>query len=271
MLMESQLQLTDNHNSVKFRPTSRENNVEFIINQASCSPCSVFGLCSHGDKDHSSSWHAGHPGVQSSTLHKGEYLFRQGDKLLNIYVIRSGGVKLLFIAPDGTEQILNFYLRGEVLSLGDIEAGVHSCSAIALETTSICKLPYDKLQSVCQREPRLYDQLFRMASKEIAYEQTKMVLLGQRQSEERFATFILDLASRNRKNGYSQREFNLTMSRHDIANYLCLADETVSRLMSKFCTDGLLEVNKRSVRISDIGKLSEKAGVAAPLQSACVN
>jgi CRP/FNR family transcriptional regulator len=262
--MRTQQQVVNEYKPVNFRPDKRENNVEYLFDQAVCTPCSLFGLCSHGGGSEQLS-------IQSRPLHKGDYLFRQGDKLQNIYVIRSGGVKLLYTGQDGTEQILNFYLRGEILGLGDVEAGIHSCSAIALETTSICKLPYDRLKSVCQSEPRLYDQLFRMASREIAYEQTKMVLLGQKQSEERFATFIIDLATRNKRNGYSHREFNLTMSRHDIANYLCLADETISRLITKFCTDRLLDVNKRSIRICDHGKLSEKAGMASPGRLAYAN
>jgi len=258
---------SDHYTPVKFHITQREreDNVELLFNQVTCSPCSVSGLSVHSGGNHSLSSYSEHIGVQLRPLHKGEYLFRQGDMLRNIYLIRSGGVKLLHTSHDGTEQILNFYLRGDMLGLGDVESGLHSCSAIALETASICKFPYDKLQSVCLHEPRLYDHLFRMASREIAYEQTKTVLRGQKLSEERFATFILDLSSRNRKNGYSQREFNLKMSRHDIANYLCLADETVSRLMSKFCAGGLLEVNKRSIRINDIEKLSKMAGVAAPV------
>jgi CRP/FNR family transcriptional regulator len=263
-MLKPQLQTVTGEQTVRFNPALRANNVEPLLKETSCKPCSILGLCVHGGnaQDPAS---AGHLGEQMRPLHKGDYLFRQGEKARNIYVIRSGGVKLLYTSQDGTEQILNFYLRGEILGLGDIESGVHSCSAIALETTGACRLPYEKLQSACLDNPRLYDQLFRIASREIAYEHGKMVLLGQKQSEERFAAFILDLAGRNKKNGYSYSEFNLSMSRHDIAKYLCLADETISRMITKFCSEKLLEVSKRAIRICNHDRLAKKAGLLSQL------
>lgn len=238
----------------------RGSNVEFLFNETACKPCALQGLCSEGRGDTGFA-NASHIGEPMRPLHKGDHLFHQGEVSRSIYVIRSGGVKLLFTSHDGTEQILNFHLRGEILGLGDIESGQRSCSAIALETTSVCKIPYEKLQAACLKNPRLYDQLFRMASREIAYEHSKRVLLGQKQSEERFAAFILDIAGRNKNNGYSYNEFNLTMSRHDIAKYLCMADETISRMITKFCREKLLQVKKRAIRICDHARLAKRAGL----------
>jgi len=261
MYSESQQVLSVNNSITGSRRSAGENKIELLFNRSACKPCSLYGTCNLGNADHHSVTNSGFVGKQTRPFHKGDYLYRQGDKLRNIYVIKTGGVKLLFTSHNGTDQIINFYLRGDILGLGDIEAGVHSCSAIVLETTSVCKLPYDQLQTRCLKEPHLYDQLFRMASREIAYEHNKMVLLGQKQSEERLASFILDLASRNRKNGFSHREFNLSMSRHDIAKYLCLADETISRIITKFCNERLLNVNKRSICICDPEQLAIRAGL----------
>lgn len=234
-----------------------------------CKTCSINRICPQGRDGLGMS--AGYEQGIVRPLQKGEYLFRQGDRLTSIHIIRAGGVKLLHTSYDGMEQILNFYLKGEVLSLGDVETGIHTTAAIALETTSVCKVPYDRVQAACREEPRLYDLLFRLASREIANEHAKMLLLGQKQSEERFASFILDMAGRSRRNGYSPREFNLTMSRHDIAIYLCLADETVSRLITKFCNDEVLKVDRRSIRINDPERLSRKAGADAAAYEAYLN
>ena len=265
MHLELQQQQTGNHPAASFQSATRGNNVEYLFDRAACKTCSLFGICNHGNDARNLSSSVTNPGKFTRPLQKGDYLFRQGDKVSNIHVIRTGGVKLLFTSHDGTDQILNFYLRGDILGLGDIDSGLHSCSAIALETTSVCKLPYDKLQSICRTQPHLYDLLFKMASREIAHEHSKMVLLGQKQSDERFASFLLDLAMRNSKNGYSSRKINLSMSRHDIAKYLCLADETISRIITKFCNDSLLEVSKRSVHIPDLDQLARKAGVVRRL------
>lgn len=264
-MMKVQQQASIGRHVARLDSAVRENNVEILFKEAACKPCSLLGLCNYS-KEHGQGFSTkSHLTEQIRPLHKGDYLFRQGEKSTSIYVIRSGTVKLLFTSHDGTEQILNFYLRGEILGLGDIEAGQHSCSAIALETTSVCRLPYEKLQSASLGNPRLYDQLFKIASREIAYEHSKMVLLGQKQSDERFAAFILDLAARNRKNGYSYNEFNLSMSRHDIAKYLCLADETISRMITKFCKEKLLQVSKRTIRICDHDRLAKRAGLMSRL------
>ena len=243
--------------------------LSLVYDRLLCKTCSINRICPQGRDECGKS--GGYEQGIVRPLQKGEFLFRQGDRLTSIHIIRAGGVKLLHTNYDGNEQILNFYLKGEVLSLGDVEAGIHTTSAIALETTSVCKVPYDRIEAFCREEPRLYDLLFRMASREIANEHARMLLLGQKQSEERFASFILDMADRNRRNGYSPREFNLTMSRHDIAIYLCLADETVSRLITKFCNDEVLEVDKRSIRINDHARLARKAGVYAAAPAAYLN
>jgi len=236
-------------------------NIEYLFNKSSCKPCFLNGLCPQSRDDSKLFGYIEQLAIQPRPLQRGDYLFRQGDKLLNIYVIRSGGVKVLFNAHDGTEQILNFYLRGGIIGLSDIESGIHGTSAIALDTTGICKLPYDRLMSLSHSNNHLYDQLFKMVSRQLTYEHMKMVLLGQKQSEERFASFILEMATRNNKNGHAHNEFDLSMSRHDIANYLCLADETISRLIAKFSAENLLLVDKRSIRICNLDKLGARAGI----------
>jgi CRP/FNR family transcriptional regulator len=129
-------------------------------------------------------------------------------------------------------------------------AGGHYASAsVALETTSVCELPYEQLTVLCSELPGVHDQLMRIVGKEITTDQQMLMLLGKRNAEERLASFLLSLSTRYQRRGLSATEFNLPMSRQDIGNYLGLAIETVSRLFARFQDDEVLAVDRKLITI----------------------
>lgn len=192
---------------------------------------------------------------RSRPLARGESLFRQGDKLTGIYAVRSGTVKVMTCTSDGHEQIVRFCLPGEILGLDGLEKDRHTSTAIALDTVSVCRLPLDRLEALAERVPSLYRRMLRLISREVSADHSRQLLLGQRGAEERLAAFLLMLSEEYQRRGFSAREFNLSMSRQDIANYLALAVETVSRLFTAFQTAGLLSVERRSVQLRSLDKL----------------
>lgn len=192
---------------------------------------------------------------RSRPLSRGEALFRQGDKLSGIYAVRSGTVKVMTCTPDGHEQIVRFCLPGEILGLDGLEKDRHTSTAIALDTVSACHLPLDRLEALAERVPALYRRLLRLISREVSADHSRQLLLGQRGAEERLAAFLLMLSEEYQRRGFSAREFNLSMSRQDIANYLALAVETVSRLFTGFQSAGLLSVERRSIKLKSIDEL----------------
>lgn len=190
-------------------------------------------------------------------LGKGDPLYRQGDKLNSLYAIHSGSLRSYTVTQDGTEQTLGFYLPGELVGLDGLENSIHSCTTEALETTSICELPYNNLQSLCAQLPSLQHQMMRLLGKELSGDHDVLLLLGKRSAEERLAAFLLSLSKRYAERGFSPTEFNLSMSRHDISNFLGVAVETISRQFSNFDKEGVLQVKHRFVRIVDLKKLEE--------------
>jgi CRP/FNR family transcriptional regulator len=90
-----------------------------------------------------------------------------------------------------------------------------------------------------------------VVSKEIAREQRMMMTLGQMSAEARLAHFMVTMGHRFKERGFSCTEFNMSMSRHDLANYLGLAVETLSRLFKKFHQNGWLQVSRRHIKILD--------------------
>jgi CRP/FNR family transcriptional regulator len=188
-------------------------------------------------------------------LRRGDYLFRAGDSFYSLYAVKAGSVKTFAPTDDGGEQILGFHLPGELVGLDAMQSDLHTCSAMALETTSVCELPFVNLEELSREVPGLQHQLFKLVGKEISNEHGMLLMLGNRSAEERLATFLLSLSSRLHERGFSAQEFNLSMSRHDIANYLGLAVETVSRLFTRFQEEGLLEVERRHITICDLDRL----------------
>lgn len=193
-------------------------------------------------------------------LARGEFLFQAGAPFHAIYAIRSGSVKSFTATEDGQEQITGFHLPGELVGLDAISSDTHNCSARALETTSVCEIPYSQLEELSSHVPSLQRQLLRVMSREILQDEHMMMLLGRKAADERLAAMLMSISNRFKQRGFSPREFHLSMSRNDIGNYLGLAVETVSRLFTRFQADGLLETQRKHVRILDLARLSVLAG-----------
>lgn len=199
---------------------------------------------------------------RSRPLQKGEYLFNSGDQFTSIYAVRSGSIKSFSESEQGDEQITGLYLPGELLGLDAINDNKHPCSAIALETTSLCEIPFDTLESLSSEIPELHHQLFRIMSKEIASDQSLLMLMAQKSAEERLAAFLVNLSSRLKVRNFSDVEFNLSMSRKDIGNYLGLTIETISRTFSRFQSEGILSTQRKYVNIHKLDVLKEMAGLS---------
>lgn len=198
---------------------------------------------------------------QRRPIQRNDHLYRPGDKLTSIFAVRSGSIKTYTLTNDGQEQITGFHLPGELLGLDAISDGSHPCAAKALETTSVCEMPFTQLEELAARIPGLQHQLFRIMSKGLQADEQFMTLLGKKSSDERLAAFLLGLSERFHRRGYSATEFNLSMSRNDIANYLGLAVETVSRLFSRFQSNKLIDVQRKLVVIQDLDGLRHTAGI----------
>lgn len=192
---------------------------------------------------------------RSKPYHRNDYLFREGDTFKGIYAVKTGSIKTYVSREDGSDQVLGFHLPGEIIGLDAIESGVHGCTAKILETTAVCLIPYEKLEKLSVEIPSLQHQMFRLMSREISNESSMLILLGKKNADERLATFLLSLSQRYKQRGFSSQEFNLSMSRNEIGNYLGLAVETISRLFTRFQDEGILKVERKHVELIDIEAL----------------
>ncbi|MFQ5659646.1 MAG: fumarate/nitrate reduction transcriptional regulator Fnr [Gammaproteobacteria bacterium] len=184
-------------------------------------------------------------------LQRGDYLYRSGDRFQHIYAVRSGAIKSYRATEDGNEQILGFYLPGELLGLDAVEQKKHKCTTVALETSSCCAIPFARLEELSQQLPGLQHQMYRLMSRELSTENESLLLLGKKGAEEKIATFLLNLSARLHLLGYSATEFRLPMSRQEIGNYLGLTVETVSRTFSRLQRDKLIAIERKLITIAE--------------------
>jgi CRP/FNR family transcriptional regulator len=182
---------------------------------------------------------------------RGDALFRSGDRFESLYAVRVGFLKSTVVSLDGREQVTGFHMAGELVGLDGISTEQHSCDTVALEDTEVCVIPYERLEEVAGTLPILRNHLHRVMSREIVREHGVMLLLGSMHAEERLAAFLLNLSQRFESRGYSRSEFVLRMTRAEIGSFLGLKLETVSRALSRFAQDRLIEVNQKHVRIVD--------------------
>ncbi len=229
--------------------------------RTACETCSLHELCLPLELAHEDMEALDSIIKRRKPFQRGEFLFQQGDPFRAIYAVRAGSVKTYTHTDDGREQVTGFHLPSEIVGLDAITSHQHPCSARALETTSVCEIPFDKLEELGNQIPGLQRQLLRIMSREILEDQDMMIWLGKKSAEERLAALLLRFSRRFQDRHFSAVDFNLSMSRTDMANYLGLAVETVSRLFSRFQSEGLVTVDRKHVQIHDLAGLKRMAGI----------
>jgi len=184
-------------------------------------------------------------------LAKNHVLYAQGDSFQNVYAVRNGTFKSTVVPANGREKICAFHTAGEIVGLDGMSTGAHTTTVTALEDAQVCVIAYADLYAVSGGDRDFQRRLSRLMSLEIVRGQRMLMQLGACSARQRLAAFVIDMSCRFHSQGYSARDFNLRMTRNEIASYLGLTSETVSRMFAQFQRDGLLRVDNRRVRIQD--------------------
>jgi len=183
-----------------------------------------------------------------------------GDAFSRIYPICSGSFKNELVQADGREQVIGFYMPGDILGIDGIGEGHYACNAVALEDCDVCMISFSEFGNISREVRGLQHSFHQLMSREMVRDKDLMLLLGSMRAVERLAAFLLTLSQRFEAKGYSASEFNLRMQRRDVASFLGLTLETVSRLISKLQGDSLIRVRHKHVRILDAAGLRSIIG-----------
>jgi CRP/FNR family transcriptional regulator, anaerobic regulatory protein len=183
-------------------------------------------------------------------LQVGEHLFHAGELLKEAFIIRTGHLKSYRIHRDGEEQILGAYGPGDVLGFDALFGKVARCSVEALEVASIELIDLYHPDMPGSPHPNgaaslvagMYQELQRMC---------RLLQLDRHPVERRLAEFLLDCSRAESERGESRSNLMLSFNRRNLALYLGLAPETLSRTFSRFQEQQILSVNKREIHIID--------------------
>ena len=204
-------------------------------------------------------------------LHKDDHVYRENQPFTTVYAVRSGAFKAYTVSENGEQQITQFYLPGEIFGIDGLSRNRYASSVVALETSSVCAIPFDRLQKLSATVPALQRNTFQLMSQTIVAEQKMIVLLGKYSAERRVAAFLERISGHQIQRKLSASRIRLPMSRTDIGCYLGLTVETVSRIFSRFQKIGLLNIEHREVEILSRDWLRELANGEALDRSDSVN
>lgn len=231
--------------------------------QQACSHCSLSHLClPYGLKSQDVSRLESLVDV-SEPLRRNSPLFAQGDKLTAIYAVKSGAVKASTLDMDGLEQILGFYYPGDLLGLDGLMDATHQSTATTLEESYFCRLPIDRLDDLVNEMPELRRQLMRLMSQALSDDKQLLLTLGRKSSEGRVASLLQSLTQRRQMHGLAPSPVRLSMKRADLANYLGMRIETVSRVLRRMREYSVINVKRSDVAILDFEALEEWASRGA--------
>lgn len=218
-------------------------------NVHSCANCSLLNQCLAPDEGDGEV--RPHITAAPRIYHRGEHLFRCTDSFSVVYMVRSGAAKTYVICPNGEEQVIGFHYPGDMVGLEALETGEYSCCAEILDTSSVCRVPLNRLTRACGQSKTSQSRLLQAVSRKIQRDQSLSLMLRHKSADQRVAAFLLDIAAAQERQGFSSSALNLPMSRADIGSYLALAVETVSRVLTRLQSLGILSVERNNVRIRD--------------------
>lgn len=191
-------------------------------------------------------------------LASGETLFMEGDPPAAVYTLTSGAMRLSKLLADGRRQIAGFLFPGDFLGLTVEDA--HLFTAEAIGDSVLCRFPRPRFEAFLDDHPQMERRLFAIAAHELAAARQQLVLLGRKTATEKVVSFLLMLGSRCRQDGGLADEVAVPMTRTDIADYLGLRIETVSRELTSLKTSRLIQMTgTHALRVLDKPRLQGMA------------
>ncbi|MGN8160513.1 helix-turn-helix domain-containing protein [Salinisphaera sp. SWV1] len=182
-------------------------------------------------------------------IKRGEVLVRQGDPMHSLYALRIGSLKVTMVHADGTERVLGFRFPGAIIGLAEPDQKTWTRTFIALEDTWRCEIPVQALDDTMNQH------LIRLMSRRLLEEYTTHLTLATTSGAGRIASFLLRISIQVAPRGQLTRQFRLPMPYGDIANYLGMRQESLSRICNNFCKQGLILKFGRHINLVDVESL----------------
>ncbi len=202
--------------------------------------------------------------VKVFSFKKKAFIFLEGDPCRGLFVVKRGRVKLLRIARDGKEQIINIVDTGGILGMEIFyNSQNYSSTAIAMEDTDLCFVSKESFEDILKRYPAIGRKMITALSKELEDAYERIGTLGLMSAKQRLASLIYALARENDcKDDEEEVRLKLPFSRLEIAEILGITQETSIRLLKALKDEGFIEIKgKKEIYIHSVSKLRELAEV----------
>jgi CRP/FNR family transcriptional regulator len=184
-------------------------------------------------------------------------LIHEGQAFEALYFVSCGSFKCVQTDLEGYEQVLEFAIHGDLLGLDGLGRSHHASGAVALQDSAVVVLPFRNFMALSQDVPALGSLLLRATGDEVLRRSSTQYLMSAPRAEVRLARFLLQQAERQAAIGHSDRRLRLCMSRRDIASYLGVAHETVSRALGTLAAEACIKVSQRDIELTDLEALRE--------------
>ncbi len=213
--------------------------------EVACSECGLDPMCQVLDYSEADSGVP--PGIllRRQPIKKGDLLYSIEQPFRAVYAVKSGSFKAAVPDLNHQERVIGFYLPGDLIGAEGMANHFYSCSVRALEASAVCILDIARLKQTGRSIEAIQRALIEMLGQEVALHHSQTASLIRQNAEQRLAAFIISLAERSSLRGLAGDRLNLGMSRSDMASYLGLARETVSRVLTKFHKSGLIRLRKQ--------------------------
>ncbi len=193
--------------------------------------------------------------VAKRRVRAGQALISDREPAKALYVVRTGGFKTVALDALGVSQIVGFPMRGDLIGADGFDDGKFCTSVIALEDSEVIVLSMHRLAELSARYPGFEQLVYRCMARALVREQNQVWALGSQCASARLAQFLLRLSTHYADTGYSPNRFVLRMTRSDLANFLGLTVETVSRTLTTMRSAGVMEIDQRELHILDFARL----------------
>ena len=208
-------------------------------------PCSINTLSASVRKKFSDAT------IHGERWNRGQHLFLPGDRLHYIYIVHSGSFKTYVMSAKGDIQITGFYFQGSVMDFNYSNDVIQNIGAIALESSTICKIPLARFEELASGSPALSLAFLKIMSREIIIKHRHISVLSKMTARQKVAEFLLHMSAEIKTQGSSSVVFKLSMKRSDIANYLGITSETMCRIFKIFHSSGIISVRRHQITINN--------------------
>jgi CRP/FNR family transcriptional regulator, anaerobic regulatory protein len=194
------------------------------------------------------------------TLKRGDYLFRIGEPFRSLFVVRSGCLKSCMRNEFGRQQVVGFYLPGDIVGMGGVGPRVYIFNMRALKRTAICEIPFDRLEQLAARMPEVRHNLAHILGQYLARGFGVRALMQKTELDAKIAGFLLDFSERLVARGFEGSRFELPMTRSDIANHLGISRAAVNRGITHVCEKHrLATIDGNTIRMTNVAGLRSLA------------